>query len=87
MEKEENIIFDYVTENGQTVKAEVLTLFSIDGYNKKYALCSIPAADGNFDIMAFVVNEGQSDEVSFDDITDEAELSVVTEAANNIMNR
>ena len=85
--EEENIYFNYVKENGTAVRAEVLTLFSLDGKDKRYALCSIPAEDGNFDIMVFIVNEKENNEVSFDDILDEKELSDVTEAANHIMSR
>ena len=85
--EEENVYFDYVDEKGVAKKAEVLTLFSLDGYDNRYALCSVPTDDGNFDIMAFIVNEKENDEVSFDDILDEKELSEVTEAANHIMSR
>ena len=84
---EENVYFDYVSGDGVTRKAEVLTLFSLDGYDKRYALCSVPADDGNFDIMAFIVNEKENNEVSFDDILDAKELTEVTEAANHIMSR
>ena len=85
---EENIYFNYVDENGTTKRAEVLTLFSLESNaNRKYALCSVPTNDGNFDIMVFIVNEKENNQVSFDDILDEKELSEVTAAANNIINR
>ena len=84
---EENIYFDYIDLNGSLKKAEVLTLFTLDGGEKKYALCSVPTTEGNFDIMTFIVNESNPEAISFDDILDEKELSDVTEAANHIMNR
>lgn len=85
MEMEENVLFDYVDASGNTKKAEVLTLFTLEGRNHEYALCSVPADDGNFDIMTFIVNENQDGEVSFDDITDPEELEDVMEASKNIV--
>ena len=84
---EENVYFDYIEADGTVKKAEVLTLFTLDGGEKRYALCSVPNADGNFDIMTFIVNENENNEVSFDDILDEKEMTDVTEAANHILSR
>ena len=86
MENEEDILFDYVDANGNEKKAEVLTMFSLEGRDHEYALCSVPADDGNFDIMTFIVNESEDGEVSFDDITDPEELADVIAASNHIIN-
>lgn len=86
MEEQENIYFDYVDANGVSKKAEVLTLFTLEGETKEYALCSIPQEGDNYDITVFIVNNISPDEVSFDDITDPTELANVTEAAKQIMN-
>ena len=82
---EEDILFNYVDSNGNVKKAEVLTLFTLEGRDHEYALCSIPADDGNFDIMTFIVNENPDGEVSFDDITDPNELEDVIKASKDII--
>ena len=83
---EDSIFFDYVDIDGTQKKAEVLTLFRIEGKEKYYAMCSIPAEDGNYDITAFIVNSTSPNTVSFDDITDEEELKLATQAVLNIIN-
>lgn len=83
--EEEDILFNYVDSNGNVKKAEVLTLFTLEGRDHEYALCSIPADDGNFDIMTFIVNENPDGEVSFDDITDPNELEEVIKASKDII--
>ena len=85
LENDEEVFFDYVAENGTIKKAEVLTLFSLEGSDKQYAMCSLPADDGNFDITAFIVNTLPDNTVSLDDIESEEELNLVTEAVNAIM--
>ena len=75
VEEDEEVFFDYVDENGTIKKAEVLTLFSLEGSDKQYAMCSLPADDGNFDITAFIVNTLPDNTVSLDDIESEEELS------------
>ena len=83
---EESIIFDYIDVDGTHKKAEVLTLFRIEGKEKYYAMCSIPADDGNYDITAFIVNSTSPNTVSFDDITDEEELKLAAKAVLDIIN-
>lgn len=85
VEEDEDVFFDYVDANGTIKKAEVLTLFSLEGSDKQYAMCSLPADDGNFDITAFIVNTLPDNTVSLDDIESEEELNLVTEAVNAIM--
>lgn len=85
MENSEQILFDYVDETGVTKKAEVLTLFKLDGQEKQYALCSIPADDDNYDITAFIVNNLDDGTVSFDDIESEEEFAEVTKVVNEMM--
>ena len=85
METEEKILFDYVEEDGTIKKAEVLTLFTVEGSEKQYALCSIPAIDGNFDITAFIMNELADGTVRFDDIESEEKLNKVTAVVNDMM--
>lgn len=77
IENEEDIFFDYQGPDGKLRKAEVLTLFRVDGYQKEYALCSIPTDDENFEITAFIVNS-QEDGFSFDDIEDKQEFEDVS---------
>ena len=79
------ILFDYVEEDGTIKKAEVLTLFTVEGSEKQYALCSIPAIDGNFDITAFIMNELADGTVRFDDIESEEKLNKVTAVVNDMM--
>lgn len=68
MENNDDVFFDYIDQDGIVKKAEVLTLFSLEGSEKQYALCSIPANDGDFDITAFIVNNLGNNTVSLDDI-------------------
>ena len=83
---EGSIFFDYVDDNGIQKKAEVLTLFRIEGKDKYYAMCSIPTDDGNYDITAFIVNTTFPNVVSFDDITDEEELNMAAKVVTEIIN-
>ena len=83
---EDSMFFDYVDENGKQKKAEVLTLFRIEGSEKYYAMCSIPTDDGKYDITAFIVNSTSPNTVTFDDITDENELNLAAKAVMNIIN-
>ena len=85
MENNDDVFFDYIDQDGIVKKAEVLTLFSLEGSEKQYAVCSIPAADGNFDITAFIVNNLGHNTVSLDDIEDPKEMQNVTEAVNAIL--
>ena len=82
---EDSIFFDYVDVDGTKKKAEVLTLFRIDGSEKYYAMCSIPAENGNFNITAFIVNSTSPNTVSFDDITDQKELDLAAKAVADII--
>ena len=84
--EDKDIFFDYVDTDGTLKKAEVLTLFNVEGYDKTYAMCSIPSIDGNYEITAFIVNDKNPDgSISFDDIVDQTELSVVTKSVNGIV--
>ena len=83
---EDSIFFDYVDVDGTQKKAEVLTLFRIEGREKYYAMCSIPAEDGNYDITAFIVNSTSPNTVTFDDITDQEELNLAAKAVSDIIN-
>ncbi len=85
MEKNEEILFDYVDENGVSKKAEVLTFFKLDGNDKQYALCSIPANDGNYDVTAFIVNDLNDGTLSFDDIESDEEFAQVSALVNEMM--
>lgn len=38
----EDIFFEIVDTDGMVKKAEVLTLFTLEGSEKRYAICSIP---------------------------------------------
>lgn len=81
----DDVFFDYIDQDGIVQRAEVLTLFSLEDSARKYAICSIPAKDGNFDITAFLVNNLGDNTVSLDDIEDPEEISKVTEAVNAIL--
>lgn len=85
MENNDDVFFDYIDQDGIVKKAEVLTLFSLEGSEKQYALCSIPANDGDFDITAFIVNNLGNNTVSLDDIENPEEMKNVIEAVNAIM--
>lgn len=85
MENNDDVFFDYIDQDGIVKKAEVLTLFSLEGSEKQYAICSIPANDGNFDITAFIVNNLGNNTVSLDDIENPEEMKNVIEAVNAIM--
>lgn len=85
MENNDDVFFDYIDQDRIVKKAEVLTLFSLEGSEKQYAICSIPANDGNFDITAFIVNNLGNNTVSLDDIENPEEMKNVIEAVNAIM--
>lgn len=85
MENNDDVFFDYIDQDGIVKRAEILTLFSLEGSEKQYAICSIPANDGNFDITAFIVNNLGNNTVSLDDIENPEEMKSVTEAVNAIM--
>ena len=83
--EDKDIFFDYVDVNGARKKGEVLTLFTLDGRNNRYALCSVPNDEGTFDIMPFIVTSTSENSVRFDDIVDPEELAAVQAAATDII--
>lgn len=84
---EENIVFNYIDENGTNKEAEVLTLFNVNDYDKTYALCSIPVEGDNYNIAAFIVNQVNDENVEFISIKDPNELNNVNMVINTIINR
>lgn len=85
MSKDEDAIyFSYIDEEGEK-QAEVLTLFNINGYDKDYALCSVPMKNKSYNIMAFIVNESIPGTVQFDDIEDPEEFAQVSDAVKKLL--
>lgn len=82
----DEVLFDYIDENGVVKKAEIISLFTLEeNKDKKYAICSIPTDDDNFDITAFIVNDLGNNTISLDDIIDEEEFDKVSKVVNEIM--
>ena len=84
-DQNEDIFFDYIDASGVVKKAEILTVFTIDGSDKQYAACSIPTDDGNFDITAYIVNDLGNDTISLDDIESDEEFDRVSEVIKDLM--
>ena len=85
MEEEKDIFFDYVGPDGIQRKGEVLTIFTLEGRDHRYVLCSVPNNAGAYDIMPFILKEEADKSVTFDEILDEEEFKEVTEASKTII--
>ena len=84
-DQNEDVFFDYIDASGVVKKAEIFTVFTIEGSDKQYAACSIPTDDGNFDITAYIVNDLGNDTISLDDIESDEEFDRVSEVIKDLM--
>lgn len=81
-EKDENITITLEFDNDETVEAEPLFIFDVNG--KDY-IALIPVNEDDDDVFLFVYNELENDEFEFLDIESDEEFDLVAKEFERII--